>query len=280
MGRLTVFVDGKFRSCDEPALNALKPGAFTGRGAFETMAAYGGRVFAFEPHWERLCRGLRLMGISLPYSKGRIEQYIQAALVKNGLKNARVRLMVARRGAARHVHIVAAPTTKPSARKYAQGFSLGVSPHVRDRGRFTHIKSIDYQIFHQAHHEAESRGFDEALLLNSKGECVEAAYANVFLVRNGMVMTPPVRTGCLNGVTRNIVEVLCEKKRISFKAVNFRYREVFSAREMFITNSILEIMPVTSVDGRGIGSGRPGPVTRILAEAYAQLVERFKRAPG
>ena len=272
-----VCIDGKLIRMDEPELKELAPGAVNGRGVFETMAVYNGKVFAFDPHWERLTGGARLMRIRLPYKREYFRRRLHDVLQKNKLKNARIRLMVVSRSGMVHFNIVASPTSKPSPDVYKRGFALGVSSYKRNRTAYTHVKNIDYGLLHAAHYEARKGGYDEALLLNDRGYCVETAYANLFCVYKNVLITPPVSCGCLNGITRNFILVMARELGIPVAVKNVRLSKAVKAHEIFITNSVLEIMPVTRIDSNRIGDGTAGPVTKILAEAYDQLLEAFKR---
>ena len=277
MPKRVIFINGKFAEAGEKELQSLTPWNVGGRGVFETMAVYDGRVFAWPPHWIRMQRGLTLMGMTLPYSGRMIEKRMREVLRLNELKAARIRVMATIQDRRPCFNIVAQPSTRPAEAVYSQGYALQVSSFMRQPGRYTHIKSIDYQMLYQAHETAKHQGFDEALLMNQSKECVEAAYANLFIVKKETVMTPPVKSGCLNGITRNVIEIFCREEGIPLSIRAIPLAEAFKAEEMFITNSLLEVMPVTSLDGRKIGNGQPGATTLFLAGMYRHLVKAFKR---
>ena len=273
LNRNMFFLDGMVVLAKPEVLDSLTPGMLTGQGVFETMRAYQGKIFAASEHLSRLKAGLRQLGITVPYSAGKLKVYLRITLESNKLSNARVRLTVWKEGSRLRIAIVALPYKPYSSRAYQKGFKITVSDVVCDEGtRETRIKSIDYGAFLSAYQKAFRRGFDEALVLNRRGDIVEGSRSNIFWVKNGLLMTPALACGCLKGITRQKVLGLSRQLKINVRQKQGKLEELLEAEEIFVTNSIIEIMPVTMLDRRRIGSGRPGQMSRLLMKEYRSLV--------
>ena len=158
-----------------------------------------------------------------------------------------------------------------SSRKYRKGFKAMID-HTRRRFPLGNIKSIDYKFFLKAYEAATHKGYDEAILRNQRGEGVEGSRANIFFVKKGKLFTPSLQCGCLKGITREMVLRLAKERGIRHKAIAFGREFFVEAEEAFLTNSLLEIMPLTSVDGQKIGNGRVGPVTVKLMKVYKKFI--------
>jgi len=259
---------------DKSLLESLTPGIVHARGVFETMRTYHGRIFAFDRHFKRMQRGCALYQIKIPFSKKKLGQYIYKLMKKGSLKEARIRVALWRDSGVRlslhglHISIVCQPLRMPSRLKYEQGFKAIILEIRRNRTKFSHIKSMGYQLFRQALLEAKQRGFDEAILLDNKGIVVEGATTNIFFVKRGILYTPSVHCGCLNGITRQIITQCAQKTGIVCKRVMPKVRSYLAADEAFLTNSIVGVMPLTFLDGHPIGQGKVGPITLSLSQAY------------
>ena len=136
------------------------------------------------------------------------------------------------------------------------------------------VKSLNYLDNLLAREEARRSGAGEALLLNTRGFIAEGAASNVFLVRDGTLLTPGVEAGALPGITRQVVMELAGEEGLAVEEANVTLPDLFGAGEAFLTNSVMEVMPLVSVDGRPVGPGRPGPLTERLARRYRDLVAR------
>lgn len=248
-------------------IKSLSPWEIKGKGFFETMRVCKGEILAFEEHMQRMLRGMNILALQMPVKLNGIKKYIFRVLELNTPGEARARLTIWREGSGRgscngmRISIICQPVASPSKEKYRQGFSAVTSSVRRERTRLSHFKSIEYGCFRSAFLEAEAKGCDEAILLNSKGEIVEGSRTNIFFVKNNTLYTPAVRCGCINGIMRQAVVKLARRMGITCKAVAARIDQLITVDEAFVTNSIIEIMPLTTFDGKAIGTGLPGGMT-------------------
>lgn len=269
-----LFLDGKVIATNKQFLENFSPGKLRGKGVFETMRSYKGKVFLIEEHLKRLCYGLRKMNIKLPYSRKKLQEYLKLSLSSNALKDARLRLIVWRGRRNARVSIVSWPYRPAAFSSYRKGFKATVSKIKQDYShRNPLIKSIDYLPFLLAYQKAKAEGYDEALLLNRQGFLAEGSRSNLFLVKDGVILTPALRCGCLKGITRQEVYQLSKTMHLKFKETFIRPEDLFNAQEAFLTNSLIEIMPLTRAEDRRIGSGKMGAMTAQLLSGYRQRVQ-------
>jgi branched-chain amino acid aminotransferase len=269
--QMWMYRDGEFLMVPEDDFERWRPGAFPGRGAFESMVLTDGRIESWCEHWDRLNRALRLMKIPLLKTERDITAAMRQVFKRNGERDARIRLCVFRDQGRVHVTVMAPPLRRPSRRDYETGWTLGWSSSVRDPGRLSHVKTLDYQRFHAAREEALSQGWNEGLLCNRRGEVVEAAYSNVFGVQGGVLWTPPVGSGCLSGITRRIVLRLATALGIPRQIKPMVPQDLRSVDEIFLTNAVIGVMPCVRLESYLVGDGRPGPVTLRLSAALASM---------
>ena len=263
-----IFLDGKMVKATAALVHALTPGVVEGEGAFETMRAAHAKAADVDEHLARLAKGLKLLKMRAPYSQTELARLLDRTVRANGSRQSRIRVSVWRQGRRVRVAIVCRPFSGYAEAQYKKGFKAIVSTVKRPRTRFAHVKSLDYGVFRRAALEAGRAKCDEAILLNSRGEVVEGSRSNVFFVKRGVLYTPAVRCGALNGITRRQVIRCAREGGIPFRAVAADVRRLLRADEAFVTNSLIGIMPLTVVDGRPVGSGRVGPVTRKLLSAH------------
>ena len=272
---MKVWLNGAVRDEDEARVAPSDHGFLVGDGVFETLRWYGGRPFALGEHLSRLGDGCRALGIALPPA-GDIEAAARAVIEANGLRDARMRITVTSgtgpaglvRGEGPPTVLVVAMPLSP----WPATSTAAISELRRDeRGPLAGVKTVSLADSVAALAAARAAGADEALLLNGRGELCEATTANVFLVLDGVAVTPPVTSGCLAGITREHVLALGARER------TLSPDDIANAEEAFLTSSTREVQPLVAVDGRSVGDGEPGPVTRSLAQAYARLVEETLR---
>jgi branched-chain amino acid aminotransferase len=256
-------------------------GFLYGFGLFETMRAYHGRVFRLERHLRRLEHSAEILGLAdeIPDLTDAVRETIQA----NRLSDARIRItisigeggMVPDPSTCRKptVLILASHYQPYSESIYENGFRAVTSSIRRNsQSPLSRLKSANYLESLLAKQEARKAAADEALCLNEKGLLAEASMSNTFLVSDGGLLAPKEDSGILPGITREAVLELASQLKISVFERDVSLEEVFQAEEAFLTNSLIEIMPLTEVDKKPIGSGRPGPVTRKLRAEYKKLV--------
>jgi len=276
-----VYLNGSLIPRSQASISALDYGFLYGFGLFETMRAYGGQVFRLDSHLNRLARSAEILGLPIetPDLKGAVMDTIQA----NKLSDARVRITVS----IGEGEMTPDPSTcnKPTVlilaghyepypeQVYEKGFRAIVSTIRRNsQSPLSRLKSANYLESILARQEARAAGVDEALCLNERGLLAEASMSNIFLVADGILKTPGQESGILPGITRETILELALPLGINTLEHDIRLDELFQAQEAFLTNSLMEVMPLTEVDGKAIGSGRPGSLSKRLMAAYRKMV--------
>lgn len=276
-----VYLQDRFVPKEEAKISVFDHGFLYGDGLFETVRAYDGRIFRLSEHLERLARSAEHLALRIP-PLSHLETVLYQTLERNGIREAILRLTVTR-GAGEgglDPDLCNEPTLLVTARPFA-GYSEahyhdGVSAaivQVRRNAPGTldpALKSTSFLNNVIAKMEAKKKGAFEGLLLTLEGYLSEGAVSNLFWIRNGTVETPAPAVGLLEGITRKAVIALARQKRIPLEEGFYRAEALFEAEEAFLTNSGLEVMPLTRVDNRPIGSGRPGPLTRRLHQAFKE----------
>ncbi len=271
-----IFLDGEWIAATPQLEESLLPWRLPGKGVFETMRSYDGKIFALDAHLKRLAAGLKALGIRQTFSKAEIKKRLAENFIMNPFKNARIRLIIRQNKEKIHISVAAQKHRPFAGRVYRKGFRFLVSSvRCRSGKRFCNVKSIRYELYLKAYQEVLKRGGEEAILLNKRREITEASRSNIFIVKNGVVFTPALVCGCLNGVTRGIVIQLAQKSGIPVKESKFFLKDLLKADEAFLTNSIMEIMPVSFCHGRPIGRGKPGPITKRLRVLYSRATLGF-----
>ena len=280
-----LYLNGRLVPADRAYVPALDHGLLFGHGLFETMRAYQGKVFRLDDHLARLLHAAEELGISLSGEWDTLERAIHATLEANHLRDARVRLTVtAGPGPGTPIFpntgqptilISVTPLSQEIAARTALGYTAVIAPRLRSsQAALVHLKSTSYLENLLARAEAVRSGADEALLLNDHRCIAEGAMSNVFFVIAGKLRTPSPDCGLLRGITRQVVMDLAQALSIDVEAGCLVLEDTMQASEAFLTSSVLEVMPLIGVDGKPVGAGRPGEVTRLLATAYAQVVTR------
>ena len=274
-----VFLNGELVEEGSAAVPALDRGLLYGHGLFETMRAYDGHPFRLEEHYSRLCRGARLLGVEVPLALPELREAIATLLRRAALSDAYLRLTVtagmppgpdgARRGQGAQVLLQARQPAGYPEETYRRGMAAVTSQTRRNEtSPLCGVKSLNYLDNLLARDEARRQGAEEALLLNSRGLGAEGSASNLFLVRDACLTTPSVSSGALPGVTRAAVLELATEAGLEPQEAAIEPSAVLEASEVFLTNSLMEVMPLTRLDGQPIGAGRPGPVTRRVLDLY------------
>lgn len=278
-----IWLNGSFLDDSLPAISARDRGFLYGDGLFETMRAYGGRTFQFPEHLERMAASAAFLRIALPYGAAALEEAAQELLRRNGLAEAVVRVALSRGaespglglpdGGKPTVLVQTRPFEAPPERLYRRGADV-ILASVRQNADspLPRHKTANYLLCLLARQEARDAGATDAVILNQHGQVCEATTANLFWAKGGNLGTPPVHCGLLPGVTRANVLRLAEGLGIATEERPISAGELFEADEIFLTNSVAEIMPVRKVDGRGVGEGAPGALTKRLTVAYRGFV--------
>ncbi|MDO8525241.1 MAG: aminotransferase class IV [Candidatus Omnitrophota bacterium] len=258
-------------------------GFLYGDGLFETMRCYSGKVFKLDEHLSRLIRSARILSIKIPYSKAALERLIRRAIKLKHLKSAYVRLTVTRGEGAFNFKVKNCP--EPNVviivKRYValpcEFYTGGIRAKIsgirqNEYSPLAGIKSLSFLNHILARIDAQDSGFDEAILMNTKGDVAEAATSNIFLVKRGALITPSPDSGILPGITRGVVIQIAAKLGIKVTARPVAPKEVTRADEVFLTNSSAEILPVVKVDRSKIGGGVPGEITKLLHAHYRKMI--------
>ncbi len=270
-----IYLNSELVQQETATVSALDRGLLYGYGLFETMRSYGGRVFRLEEHYQRLCRGAERVGLEVPFSLADLVGAARGVLQSNGLEDARVRLMLTAgaEGAAGGVILLAREGTEYPQQLYRRGMSALVTSMRRNETSFlAGVKSLNHLDNVLAREEARRQGADEAILLNTRGFVAEGSASNVFLVLDGRLVTPSLSSGCLAGITRQAVLELATAAGLEAVESEVELSAFAVASEAFLTGAVMEVMPLTRLDGQPVGSGRPGPVTGRLRRLYQEMV--------
>lgn len=275
----------------EAVLSPFNRGLHYGDGVFETLRAYSGEFFRFEDHMNRLLEGLKLLKIATTdWDRAEICIAAKAVLRANKLRDAAVKVLAFRQGVEgpapppglkASVLVTAASFDHKKKLRYEKGISAHVVSGRRNKySPVTFIKSLNYLDNILGRLEARDMQADEALFLNTDGKVAEGATSNIFIVKDGILLTPPVNAGILKGITREVVLRIASQTGLQYVEENFSSDEFFGAQEAFLTNSLMEIMPLVAVNGKAISKGVPGDVTRQLMRQYGACVkEELKVSP-
>jgi branched-chain amino acid aminotransferase len=248
----TVWLDGKFLPERRALVPATDPAFLYGHGVFEVTRAYGGVPFRLRDHLVRMKHSAQLFGV--PFAVPDLEPAVRELCRRNRAPDAYVRITLSASG---RLLVLVRPRRRLPSAWYRRGAEVMIAPWRRDpRAPLAGHKTLNYLENVRTHEEALRRGCADALYVGPRGELLEGCVTNVFLVRGGTLVTPRLGAGVLPGVTRKVVT---EIERVRERTV--RLKELWKADEVFLTNALIEILPV----------GKPGPVTRRVAEAYRRL---------
>ena len=279
-----VYLNEQFIKADDAAVSVFDAGLLHGAGLFETMRSYGGVLFRLDDHLARLeasAEVLSMFQLGEPARRA-LGRHLTELLARNGLTDARVRLSVTagnlrRPGGDGHaqptVFATAAAIEPYPAEWYEKGMTVLLSVHKQSRLDPTcGFKTLSYLPRLLSLREAQARKCGEALWFTHENLLAEGAISNVFIVRDEVIKTPPIDTPVLPGITRKVVLELAQANGLSVREVPLTINDLLDADEVFLTNSVMEVMPVCRVERRPIGSEKPGPITRRLIQLYRERV--------
>ncbi|MFC1918022.1 aminotransferase class IV [Chloroflexota bacterium] len=282
-----VYLNGELIPRSEAKVPVYDQGFLYGYALFETMRAYHGRIFLLDRHLKRLSEAAVML--KLPVAGVDLAEACYRTLKANDLKEARLRLTISRgeMEAFPGDSAKVTPTVLVTARRYMplpetiyqRGYTALISSFTRCAySPFSRLKTANYLASIMARIEAEKAGIDEALLLNDQGMVAEGSASNVFFVAAGEIITPPLVSGILPGITRGVVLGLAQTLGIRVGEREVTPKDLTGFGEAFVTNSVVEIMPLVSVRGKDgivtIGSGKPGKTTQKLMAAYKEMIRR------
>ncbi len=282
-----VYLNDRFVPKEEAVVSVFDHGFLYGDGVFETLRAYRGRIFQLTEHLARLDRSASSISLDLPMTRAQLADLVRESLTRNQLQEAYLRITVSRGPGeigldpalckAPTLVIIAKPFQPYPERFYTQGVPVIIAKTRRNLPEALppHVKSLNYLNNVLAKMEAKAAGAHEALLLNHRGEVTEGTSSNVFVIQEGLLRTPAVESGILAGITRGVVLQLARDLGIPTEETRLAVGDFASAEECFLTNTTQEVLPVTQMDGRRLGDGRPGAITRRLHASFRGSLDRF-----
>ncbi len=279
-----IWMNGKLVAPEQASVSIFDHGVLYGDGVFEGLRQYSGRVFRLTDHIKRLYASARAIRLDIPYRAPELTAAIHETLQANKLTDAYIRLVVTRGSGSLDispancgtpgVFIIAGRIAMYSEETYRQGMAIitASTPRIAAAALSPRIKSLNYLNNILAKWEAIDAGVAEAVMLNHLGFVCECTADNIFIVRDGQLITPAEESGILLGVTRGVVLELAQTAGIPTRQTNLTRYDLYTADECFLTGTGAEIVPVVSVDNRSIGDGKPGAMTRRLTDAFHQYV--------
>jgi len=286
MPRSRVFFDGAIRWEEEALISPLCTGLLYGDGIFEVLRSYDGVPFRLTDHYERLRASCEALRLGLPYDEENMWLVIRELLRQNDATNgsAYIRVTIfgselntiaSPTGVTTHTFVHARPFTAPKATKYKSGVKVRVSsyrtsPYNPTAGHST-ICFLPMILTRRA---AWERGLDEVLVQNTEGGVCEGTTTNLFVIKKGKILTPPKDDGIQLDVARTVVTEICEENKIPIEEMRISLKNLLAADEVFIANSLIEVMPVREIDETVIGSGSVGKLTKKILAAYRKKVKK------
>jgi len=278
----TVNVNGRISGERDAAISVFDHGFLYGEGVYETMRTYNGRPFLYDRHMRRLRRSAQMIVLDVPFSDGEFADRIRQTMIAGGLDGceAYIRVLLTRgigdltydpkATPVPSVVVIVKPHIDPPPDAFERGVKVCLSSILRNHPHSLNpmIKSNNLLNNALAMQEALRRGGSEAIMRNHHGELSECSQSNLFIVKNGALLTPPLEAGLLPGITREFVMEIARDLGVGAREQTLRDDELFAADECFLTSTTKELLPIVQVDDRRIGSGTPGPVTRKLLGAF------------
>ncbi len=280
---LKIYISGKLYDKENAVVSVYDHGLLYGDGVFEGIRSYAGKVFRLKEHLDRLWYSAKAIWLEIPISREEMAKAIVDTLAVNGIKDGYIRVLVTRgvgtlgldpnHCSTPQVIIITDLISLYPEDLYRKGLEIVTVSTMRNHpaALSPRIKSLNYLNNILAKIEGLQAGCVEALMLNHKGEVSECTGDNLFLVRGGRLLTPPIDACILEGVTRDAVMELARAAGIEVREIPLTKHDVYIADECFLTGTAAEVVPVVKVDSRTIGNGTPGPITRDLAARFHKL---------
>ncbi len=282
---MKIYIDGKYYDEQHAKISVFDHGLLYGDGVFEGIRAYNGRVFRLKEHIDRLYYSAKAILLPIPLSPAEMTAALLDTCRQNKVRDGYIRLVVTRgvgtlglnpnRCKDPSVIIIAGKIQLYPEELYQKGMETITVPTVRNLHSALNpaIKSLNYLNNIRAKIEANNAGCEEAIMLNAEGFVAECTGDNIFIIKEGQLFTPPLSAGALYGITRRVVIDLARQEGLQVGEPNLTRYDLFNADECFLTGSGAEIVPVVKIDGRTIGTGKPGPITLNLVNRYHSLTK-------
>ena len=278
----TVNVNGQISGEKDAVISVFDHGFLYGEGIYETIRTYNGRPFLYDRHMRRLRRSAGMIVLDLPFTDDQLASRVRETMAATALGGgeAYIRILVTRgigeltydvrATPTPSVVIIVKPHVDPPAQAFDEGVKVCLSPILRNHPGSVNpmIKSNNLLNNALAMQDALRRGGTEAIMRNYRGELTECTQSNLFIVKNGVALTPPLEAGLLPGITREFVFEIGNDVGVDVREQVLRDGDLLASDECFLTSTTKELVPIAQVDDRKIGSGRPGPVTRKLLDGY------------
>ena len=280
----TIWVDGKWHTRETASVSVYDHGLLYGDGVFEGIRIYGGKIFRLTEHLERLYDSAKAIWLTIPMPPEELAAVTEEAVRRSGITEGYMRHVVTRgvgdlgldpRKCARPSVIIIVDTIKLWPEEvYEAGLKVVTAgtPIPQRESLSPRVKSLNYLAHILAKIEGIQAGADEVLMLDSSGSVAEGSGQNIFVVKDGHLKTPPVYAGILKGVTRDVVIELCHEAGYPVEETILNRYDVYTADEAFFTGTASEVVAIRQVDGRTIGGGKAGPITRDLRSRFQALV--------
>ncbi len=285
---MKVYIDGKYYERGEAMISVFDHGLLYGDGVFEGIRIYKGKVFKLKEHIERLYQSAKTILLDIPISRAEMENATIEAVHENAKEDGYIRLVVTRgegplgldpaQCAKPKIIIIVGDIQLYAQEYYEKGIAVvtAASRRMPADSLDPRVKSLNYLNNVMAKIEAKQAGCLEAVLLNHEGYVTECTADNIFIVKDGTLLTPAAHYGALDGITRMTVMNLAPSCGIASRETALTRYDLYTADECFMTGTGAEIMPVTKIDGRVVGNGNPGPATKRLIEGFKKHISMQK----
>jgi branched-chain amino acid aminotransferase len=283
---MKIYISGEYFDKENAKISVFDHGFLYGDGVFEGMRSYNGKVFRLREHMIRLWNSAKNLVIEIPLTLEAMEKAVDETLKVNDIKDGYIRLIVTRGigtlGLDAHlcsnpqIVIIADHLALYPKEFYEKGLEIVTASTMRTNPSMVspQIKSLNYLNNIMAKIEGHQAGCIEVLMLNTKGEVAECSGDNIFIIRKGKLHTPPPEAGILEGITRQTVMEIAPDVGLPVKEAPMTRYDIYTADECFLTGSAAELIPVVKLDGRPIGTGKPGPMTKKLLNRFHEETKK------